>query len=113
MIYKIFRDTQLFEGFTNRTFEYNIEDKDINYCIIDIFGRFPKEKIAVNNVCKAMAHILDGEGILWVEGKTQSLKKDDVVVIMPGEKYYWNGKMKIGLSCTPAWYPEQHERVEE
>ena len=41
MIYKSFKDTELFEGPTNKTYEYNIEDKDINYCIVDIDGRFP------------------------------------------------------------------------
>ena len=32
MIYKSFKDTELFEGTISKTYEYNIEDKDINYC---------------------------------------------------------------------------------
>jgi len=113
MLYKSFRDTQLFEGGTNRTYEYNIEDKDINYCIVEVFGRFPKEKLAINYKCKQMAHVLEGKGILWVEGKIYTLKKDDVVLIDVGEKYYWEGNMKLGIPCSPAWYPEQHDEVEE
>ena len=112
MIYKSFKDAELFEGFTNKTYEYNIEDKDINYCIVDINGRFPKEKFAINHKCKEMAHVLSGFGVLVVEGKEYQLKQDDVVLIDVGEKYYWEGKMRLGIPCAPAWYPEQHEVVD-
>ena len=112
MIYKSFKDAELFEGPTNKTYEYNIEDKDINYCIVDIDGRFPKEKWAVNRKCKEMAHILSGSGILVVEGVEYQLKQDDVVLIDINEKYYWQGKMRLGIPCAPAWYPEQHEDVD-
>ena len=112
MIYKSFKDVELFEGATNKTYEYNIEDNEINYCIVNIDGRFPKEKWAVNRKCKEMAHILSGSGILVVEGKEYSLKKDDVVLIDINEKYYWKGKFRLGVSCSPAWFPKQHEVVD-
>jgi len=55
MIYKSFKDTELFE-----TYEYNIEDKDINYCIVDINGRFPKKnfKIFTKNINNKMFNFL-------------------------------------------------------
>lgn len=112
MIYKSFEDSSSFEGPTNKTYEYNIEDKNISYCIIDIDGRFPKEKSVVNRKCKEMAHVLSGSGILVVEGKEYQLKQDDVVLIDINEKYYWEGKMRLGLPSTPAWYREQHEIVD-
>ena len=59
-----------------------------------------------------MAHILSGSGILVVEGKEYQLKQDDVVLIDINEKYYCEGKMILGLPCTHAWYPEQHEDVD-
>ena len=34
MIYKSFKDTELFEGSTNKTYEYNIEDKDIDSVVL-------------------------------------------------------------------------------
>lgn len=113
MIYKKFKDAEVFTGKTNKTYEYNIEDKDINYCIVDIDGRFPAEKWAMNHECKEMAHILSGSGILVIDGVgTFELEQDDVVLVDKGEKYYWEGKMRLGIPCTPAWYPEQHEDVE-
>lgn len=111
MIYKTFNDTELFEGKTNKTYEYNIEDKDINYCIVEITGRFPFLGRLINEVCKEMVHVLDGEGILVVEGKKYSLKKDDVVLINPNLRYYWEGNMRLGASCSPAWYKEQSKIV--
>ena len=75
-------------------------------------GRFPQKNWAVNRKCKEMAHVLSGAGILVVEGKKFSLKQDDVVLIDIGEKYYWEGKMRLGIPCSPAWFPEQHEEVE-
>ena len=112
MIYKSLKDAELFEGETNKTYEYNIEDKDINYCIVDIDGRFPKEKWAINRKCKEMAHVLSGSGVLIVNGREYKLKTDDVVLIDVNEKYYWEGNMRLGLPCAPAWYPEQHEVVD-
>jgi mannose-6-phosphate isomerase-like protein (cupin superfamily) len=112
VIYKSFKDTELFEGKTNKTYEYNIDDLDINYCIVDVDGRFPKEKWAVNRECKEMVHVLSGSGILAVEGETYYLKKDDVVLINKNEKYYWEGIMRLGVSCSPAWKPHQHQIVD-
>lgn len=113
MIYKQFKETELFEGPTNKTYEYNIEDNDINYCIAEINGRLPAgEKWIVNHKCKELVHVLSGTGELVFKGGTIRLKENDVVLIDIGEKYYWKGSIKIGCSCTPAWYPEQHEEVD-
>lgn len=112
MIYKHFRDTKVFKSPTNTTYEYNIEDKDINYCVVDIDGRFPLHGYAVNRICKEMAHILSGSGKLMIDGESYDLQQDDVVLIEPNERYYWEGKMRLGLPCSPAWYPEQHEEID-
>ncbi len=108
MEYKKFNQTEKFKGETNVTYEYNIEDGDINYCIVDVKGRFPKRGYAINRGCKQMAHILAGEGKLVVNDKSYNLEKDDVVLIGRGEMYYWEGEMRLGVPCAPAWTPEQH-----
>ena len=112
MIYKSFSETELFRGETNKTYEYHINDKDINFCIAEINGRFPKEKFAVNRKCKEMMHVISGTGIIVVEGEEYKLKKDDVVLIDVGERYYLEGKLTLGIPCSPAWYPEQHNIVD-
>ena len=111
MIYKNFKDSEVFIGKTNKTYEYNIEDNDINYCIVEIDGRFPIKGRLTNIECKEMVNVLSGSGFICVENKIYELKKDDVVLISQNEKYYWQGKMKLGCSCTPAWHPKQSKNI--
>ena len=110
MIYKSFDTTEEFsKGKTSKVYEYKIEDSDINYSIVKISGRFPEEKWAINYKCKELVHVLDGSGILVIGATRYDLKKDDVVLLGTEEKYYFMGDMRLGVSSTPAWYPEQHD----
>jgi hypothetical protein len=36
----------------------------------------------------------------------------DLVLIEPGEKYFWEGNMDLFIPCSPAWYPEQHKLID-
>ncbi|MBL7159506.1 DUF861 domain-containing protein [Candidatus Microgenomates bacterium] len=92
--------------------EYPLGDKDINGAIIKLKGRYPDKGRVVNLKCKELAYIIKGSGKVVVEGQEVKLSKEDMVLIDPGEKYYWEGKMIIFMPCTPAWSPEQHEEVE-
>ena len=112
MEHKKFNQTEVFKGKTNVTYEYNISDSDINYCIVDINGRFPSHGYAINKGCKEMAHVLSGTGTLVVNDKVYNLEKDDVVLVNKGEMYYWEGNMRLGVPCAPAWTPEQHIELE-
>ncbi len=112
MQHKRFKDCEIFKGKTNVTYEYNVSDKDINYCIVEVDGRFPQKGVAINKKCKEMAHVLSGEGRVVVDGKSYKLEKNDVVLIDKLEKYYWEGKMMLGVPCSPAWTPDQHIELE-
>ena len=92
-------------------FEYPIGDTDINGAVIAINGRYPDEGRVVNQVCKEMAYVIKGEGIVQIEGSVVELSEGDLVLIQPGERYYWEGKLTMFVPCTPAWYPEQHKEV--
>jgi len=92
--------------------EYPLGDEDINGAVIELDGRYPDEGRTVNKECKELAYVMKGSGIVEVEGEKVKLKEGDLVLIEPGEKFYWQGKMKIFMPCVPAWYPEQHKIVE-
>lgn len=93
--------------------EYPLGDKDINAVVIKINGRYPKQGRTVNEKCKELAYVIGGIGQLTVEGQTVELKKGAVVLIMPCERFFWEGQdLEIFMPCTPAWYPEQHKEVE-
>ena len=92
--------------------EYCIADKDINGAIVLIQGRYPSTGYALNLVCKEMAYIISGSGRVVVEEKEYPLSQGDVVLLLPGEKYFWDGDMKIFMACTPAWAPDQYRCLE-
>ena len=88
--------------------EYRMADKDINGAVVSIHGRYPSDGCALNLVCKEMAYIISGSGREVVEGKDYSLSQGDVVLLLPGETFFWEGDMKIFMPCTPAWTPDQY-----
>ena len=47
-----------------------------------------------------------------VEGKEVELQEGDMILIEPGERYFWDGNLTMFVPCTPAWYPGQHKKVE-
>jgi quercetin dioxygenase-like cupin family protein len=47
-----------------------------------------------------------------IEGKEINLKAGDLILIEPGEKFFWDGSMTLFIPCVPAWHPEQYRKVE-
>ena len=79
--------------------EYPMDDKDINGAVINL-------------KCKEMAYVIKGSGKIIIEEKGVELKEGDLVLVEPGEKYFWEGNLVMFVPCTPAWHPEQHKEVE-
>lgn len=92
--------------------EYPLGDKDINGAMIELKGRYPDKGRVVNLKCKELSYVIEGLGRVVVEGEEVKLEKGDLVLIEPGEKYFWEGNLIMFMPCTPAWYPEQHKEVE-
>ena len=92
--------------------EYPMEDKDINGAVIEITGRYPAKGRTVNLKCKEMAYIIKGAGRVVIEGKEVKFEEGDLILINPGEKFFWDGVAQIFMPCTPAWHPEQYKEVE-
>ena len=97
---------------TCKAFEYPLGDSDINGALIEIVGRYPEKGWAVNTKCKEMAYIIKGCGQLFLFDRDFSLDSGDLILIEPGEKYYFEGTITMFVPRTPAWYPEQHKLVE-
>jgi mannose-6-phosphate isomerase-like protein (cupin superfamily) len=98
---------------TCTAYEYEFKDeKSINGAVIELTGRYPDSGQVLNDVCKELAYIVDGSGVLTQAGQTYSLNQGDMALIQPGEPYYFDGTLKMLISSSPAWYPEQHHNVE-
>lgn len=93
--------------------EYPLHDPDINCATAVITGRYPDIGYCVNEKCKELIYVIDGNGTLNKRDDVVSFEKGDVILIDKGEVYFWNANCKIVMPCTPAWYPEQHKMIKE
>lgn len=97
---------------TCKGIEYPLNDKDINFSIATITGRYPEEGYCTNLECKELIYCLEGKGELITKEEKISFQKGDCILIQKGEVYYWEGNCEIIMPCIPAWYPEQHKLVD-
>jgi hypothetical protein len=94
------------------SFEYPLDDKDINGAVIKLNGRYPEKGYVTNKVCKELVYVIEGSGTLATTDSMHQLEQGDVALLMPGDKYYFEGRLVMFMPCHPAWYPEQHEHVD-
>lgn len=93
-------------------YEYPLEDKDINVAVIEIDGRYPDKGFVVNEKVKELVLVTKGKGKIVIENKELAIDEGDAVLIQPMEKYFFEGKLEIAATCSPAWYPEQHKAIQ-
>ncbi|OIN93067.1 hypothetical protein CO181_04215 [candidate division WWE3 bacterium CG_4_9_14_3_um_filter_43_9] len=89
--------------------EYPLRDTEINGAIAEILGRYPHEGWIMNMICKELVYVLSGKVDLAVLGKKVKLEEGDEAIIMPKEKFYWEGRCKLFIACTPAWCSSQYK----
>lgn len=114
-IVKLEQAQELKNSDTSKLLEYSIdlEDKDIDFCINTINGRYPEKGYCTNEKCKELCYVLEGKGTINKKEEVIKFNKGDVILIDKEEIYYWNGDCKIIMICTPAWYKEQCKLLEE
>ncbi len=102
-------------GETSSLLEYSISlnEKNIDFCINTITGRYPEKGYCTNELCQEMCYILDGSGSINKKDEIINFKQGDVIFIDKKEIYYWNGICKIIMICTPAWNKEQCKLLDE
>ena len=96
-----------------KVLEYHLDDKDINFSTAVLTGRYPDTGYCVNEECKELIYVIEGNGSLIKKDGRVDFNKGDIVLIDKGEVYYWDAYCTIAMPCTPAWYPEQHKLIEE
>ena len=92
--------------------EYPMDDKDINGAVIELTGRYPESGRTVNLECKELAYVIAGAGKVFVNDEKIDLQMGDLVLIEPGEKFFWDGTMTLFVPCAPAWHPGQYKQVD-
>jgi len=93
-------------------YEYPLQDKDINVAFIEIDGRYPDKGWVVNEKVKEIVFVAEGRGKIVIEKSEHTLEDGDSILLLPKQRYFFEGKLKIVVSCHPAWYPKQHKNVD-
>ena len=57
-------------------------------------------------------YVIEGNGYFVLNGNKQKVAKGDLIVVAPGTRYTFGGKLKMLLINTPKWSAEQ-ETVEK
>ena len=92
--------------------EYNVGDKELDFAVVKMTGRYPRERRVTNKECKEIVYIHEGQGKVEINGKECKLNAGDLVLIEAEEKFYWEGNMTLFISCHPAFTIEQHQEVD-
>ena len=92
--------------------EYKFDDDKMDFSIAIISGRYPEQNRVMNEISNELAYVTEGEGKIVINHQEQPLSAGDVIIIEAGEKYYWEGNMKLFVTCNPTWKPEQRKIVE-
>jgi quercetin dioxygenase-like cupin family protein len=62
----------------------------------------------MNTESHEMVYVSEGKGRVIVDGIEQTLTVGDIVSISPKKRFYWDGTMKLVMSCQPAFRAEQY-----
>lgn len=93
-------------------FEYEFENvSDINSAVIELKGRYPETGFAINDVCKEIVYVIDGRGYVACDSQQIDMERGGMLSIEPGEKYFFEGSMRLLIASSPAWYPEQYHNI--
>ena len=92
--------------------EYPLGDKDINFSIATITGRYPEKGYCTNEECKELIYVIEGSGTLNKKDEVIHFEKGDVILIEKKEVFFWDGNCVIAMPCTPAWYEKQHKLID-
>ena len=100
---------------TSSLLEYSIalNEKNMDFCINTITGRYPENGYCTNEECQEICYILEGEGCITKRNEILNFKQGDVIFIDKKEIYYWKGNCKIIMICSPAWNKEQCKLFDE
>ena len=97
------------EGFV---YEYKDYNKSLGVAVSELNGRIPDNGLMKNNVCHEVYYVLSGSAKVYVDDKSCIINEGDVLHINIGQEYYLEAdNLKLVISTSPAFYPEQWENI--
>lgn len=92
-------------------YEYKMPTRELDSALIELAGRYPEEGWAMNAICTSLVHVITGKGWIVSTSGRHRLTEDAQILIEKGEKYAFEGTMKLLYSAVPAWTPDQAKNV--
>jgi mannose-6-phosphate isomerase-like protein (cupin superfamily) len=101
-------------GPTCTGYGFSFSDKGMDIAIVTVNGKYPEKGYVLNEISREIAYILKGGGKLVMgDGAIKDVQPGDALIILPGEKYRWEGdNLEMLMPCSPAFDPAQHKQVE-
>lgn len=58
-------------------------------------------------------YVIEGDGYFVINDQTKAVSAGDLIVLPPGTKYSFGGKLKMLLINTPHYSPDQEEIIKD
>lgn len=103
---------QKFENGAVTSWEYEMQNANLNVAPISIKGRYPESGYTSNLLSDSIVHVIDGTGVLETNtGVSVELSKNDQVHLAVGDAYYFEGNLEIIYAASPGWTPQQTQAI--
>lgn len=93
-------------------YEYPHGDPRVGVACAEIRGRYPGSGFALNEKSEELFIVTRGKGRITAGGRSYELSEGDSAMILPGERYFFEGDLDMLLCNSPAWNPSQYREVE-
>lgn len=104
---------QRFENGAVTSWEYEMQDANLNLAPISIKGRYPETGYTSNTVSDSIVHIIGGSGLIELrDGTTTRLAIHDQLHLSVGDAYFFEGDLDILYAATPSWTPQQTNHID-
>lgn len=102
---------QIGKNCTVREYKWDSEILSIAQSIIN--GRLPEKWAFINHKCEEMYFVISGKWKIYSDKWEFDINEWDVYHFEKWEKYFvWWDNLKLVISNSPQWYPEQFEIIE-
>lgn len=104
---------QRFENGAVTSWEYEMQDANLNVAPISIKGRYPENGYTSNIVSDSIVHVMSGSGAIALhDGTITELVANDQVHLLVGDTYFFEGQLDILYAAAPSWTPQQAKHVD-
>jgi hypothetical protein len=104
---------QRFENGAVTSWEYEMQNANLNVAPISIRGRYPESGYTSNRVSDSIVHVTSGNGLITLnDGTVVELVANDQMHLEVGDAYYFEGELDIIYAASPSWTPQQTEHID-